>query len=534
MFKWIVAGVLVIGVLNWQCAVRGGQLPGGPRDESPPVIDTTRSTPNFQTRFNEESIILTMDEWIELEDPTTQVLVSPPLERRPDIEVRGKAVLFTFHEEEVLREDATYTINFGEAIRDITESNPLKNYSFVFSTGDVIDSLEVEGMVIDAYTAEPVEDALIMVYEQDLDSIIVQEKPFYASRTLEDGTFHIGNMKEGAFQIVAITDANLNYLYDPPSESIAFLDTMYQLSGTSGDPVLMKMSQERELLYLSESDTSQWNKGVFRYNREPIDLIYSHDGADSSTYIDILSQQVSVWYNPRTSPVRLVFLTDTSTNVIDTLRLRSNLSEIPPDYRISKLPRIKNTGHPADPHYLCLDQPIVEFDTTHMLLMEGSDTIVPEVSISDTTAMCLRLDHRWQPDSTYQWILYPEALTSVSGVTNDTIRERVAIGNEERFGNIVLHIENLSAESGYLVELLIKDKPETTFYVENQTEVNRNLSKLNPGTYSLRITEDQNRNRRWDPASYFAKNQPEKTMLAEIEQLRANWDVEVSVTWNQE
>jgi hypothetical protein len=119
-------------ILISACAVRGGQLVGGPKDETPPSVVSDKSTPNFQTNFADRSVIITMDEWVKLEDPYTQILISPPLEKRPDIKIKGRAVLVELHEEEVLRENATYAINFGEAIQDITENNPLKNYSFVF------------------------------------------------------------------------------------------------------------------------------------------------------------------------------------------------------------------------------------------------------------------------------------------------------------------------------------------------------------------------------------------------------------------
>ncbi|MEM9850056.1 MAG: Ig-like domain-containing protein, partial [Bacteroidota bacterium] len=131
-----------------QCA-NPGTLTGGPKDEQPPRLDSLESTPNLQTNFEVQDIVLTFDEWIKLNNPFTQIVVSPPLDPKPEVSLKGKSVLIEFDETTELRANATYTINFGEAIQDLTEGNPAENLRFVFSTGDFIDSLEVSGQIKD-------------------------------------------------------------------------------------------------------------------------------------------------------------------------------------------------------------------------------------------------------------------------------------------------------------------------------------------------------------------------------------------------
>ncbi|MCB0688797.1 MAG: Ig-like domain-containing protein, partial [Saprospiraceae bacterium] len=143
-------GLGLLLIFFWGCASKATP-PGGPKDETPPRIIIDKSTPNYQLHFDQKSIIITLDEWVELEDAQNQVLISPPLEKRPDIRIKKRSVVFTFHDDEKLRENATYSINFGESIHDITEKNVLKNFIFVFSTGDVLDSLKVEGQIKDAF-----------------------------------------------------------------------------------------------------------------------------------------------------------------------------------------------------------------------------------------------------------------------------------------------------------------------------------------------------------------------------------------------
>ncbi|MCB0640491.1 MAG: carboxypeptidase regulatory-like domain-containing protein, partial [Phaeodactylibacter sp.] len=105
-----------------------------------------------------------------------------------------KTVLFEFDENEELRENATYIINFGDAIKDFTEGN-IAPIRFIFSTGDYIDSLEVKGRVVDAVSGEPVSDVLVMLYDNLNDTVVRTERPFYFSRTDKAGQFKIENVK---------------------------------------------------------------------------------------------------------------------------------------------------------------------------------------------------------------------------------------------------------------------------------------------------------------------------------------------------
>ena len=155
---WLLALALV------SCA-RQGAPTGGPKDTTPPSVDTLYSTRNYSTRFRPSKIELRFDEWVTLSDAANQIVVSPPLAKRPEVVLRGKTVTLTFDPSEQLRDSATYTINFGTAVKDLHEGNPVKDLRFVFSTGDLIDSLRVSGKVVDALTGDPVENISVMLYD---------------------------------------------------------------------------------------------------------------------------------------------------------------------------------------------------------------------------------------------------------------------------------------------------------------------------------------------------------------------------------
>ena len=199
---------------------------GGPKDEDPPVLDTLNSTPNFQTNFTKQELEFQFDEWVQLKDVFNQVVTSPPLRYGPpEVYLRKKSVRLKFDEREELKENATYLINFGDAIRDLSENNPTE-LRFVFSTGDFIDSLSIGGKVLDSFSGEPVEDIIVMLYDNLSDTVVRTERPFYFTKTDKTGKFTIENLRADTFKVFALMDTNLDYLYNSEAEQIGFLDSL--------------------------------------------------------------------------------------------------------------------------------------------------------------------------------------------------------------------------------------------------------------------------------------------------------------------
>ena len=141
---------------------------GGPKDIYPPIVEES-DPPNYSTYFNSKKITLTFDEFVTVSDVVKEVFISPPLQSSPEIKTKGKSVIISF--DEILLDSTTYSIFFGKAIKDLTEGNPLENYNYVFSTGAKIDSLSIVGEVMDAFELKPREDVLVMLYEDDNDTI---------------------------------------------------------------------------------------------------------------------------------------------------------------------------------------------------------------------------------------------------------------------------------------------------------------------------------------------------------------------------
>ena len=151
----------------------------------------------------------------------------PMIELTEEVDVldtKEKKTVVIDLEEEKLRDNTTYTINFGEAIQDLTEGNAPKDFRFIFATGPYIDSLSVQGTVRDAFTNELKEDVFVILYDNLEDSVVNKERPYYFAKTDKTGKFRIPNVKQDTFKIFALIDNNFNYLFDAENEQIGFLN----------------------------------------------------------------------------------------------------------------------------------------------------------------------------------------------------------------------------------------------------------------------------------------------------------------------
>ncbi|HSH52404.1 MAG TPA: Ig-like domain-containing protein, partial [Bacteroidales bacterium] len=196
---------------------------GGPKDVDPPKV-LSSNPPNYSTNFEGDKIEITFDEFIQLKDLNQNLVVSPPIEEKPEITVKGKSLIIEFFTE--LIDSTTYNIYLGNSVQDYNEGNPIENFQYVLSTGKYIDSMSVEGKVLNAFNLLPQEDVLVMLYSNFSDSVPIKNIPEYISKTNEEGFFQINNIRNETFKIFALRDANKNYLYDLPNEGIAFSDSI--------------------------------------------------------------------------------------------------------------------------------------------------------------------------------------------------------------------------------------------------------------------------------------------------------------------
>ncbi len=203
------------------CA-RIGAPPGGPVDENPPVITSSKPA-NYSVNYSRNSVYIGFDEWVTLKNPFVEFTISPPLEKTPLPRTRGKGVLVELPSAEL--DSFTYTLDFGESIADNNEGNMLPNFQFVLSKMAHIDSFSVSGTIVDAFTLEPAKEALFVYLRSNLsDSAAYTLKPSFLAKSTPKGEFIINHVAPGIYSIMALKDANTNMIFDIPTEVIAFYD----------------------------------------------------------------------------------------------------------------------------------------------------------------------------------------------------------------------------------------------------------------------------------------------------------------------
>ena len=277
---------LLLVVIGFYACASTGMPDGGPYDETPPKF--VRATPEPNATNNKRSkISIEFDEYIKLDKPSEKVIISPPQKEAPEVKVSGRRVLVEFFD--TLQENTTYTIDFGDAIVDNNEDNPLGNFAYAFSTGESIDTMEVSGTVLNAQDLEPVKGIQVGLHKDLHDSAFTKLPFVRISRTDSRGHFTIRGVAPGTYRIYALMDGNQNYLFDSKTEAVAWqdslivpsmapavrqdtvwneidtlaYDTIYDVHYTRfmpDDIILRSFKEENPMQYLMKSEREQLNR----------------------------------------------------------------------------------------------------------------------------------------------------------------------------------------------------------------------------------------------------------------------------------
>ena len=223
-------------IIGYSCASMGTP-DGGPYDEMPPKF--VGSTPRiYAVNAKNQKLELEFDEFIKLEKASEKVVVSPPQLDQPEIKVLGKKVVVELID--TLKDSTTYTIDFSDAIVDNNEGNPMGHFTYSFSTGSSIDTMEVSGTVLNAADLEPIKGIQVGLHKNLNDSAFTKLPFDRVSRTDSRGHFSIRGVAPGKYRIYALMDGNQNYLFDSKTEAIAFSDSIIipsMMSATRQDTI---------------------------------------------------------------------------------------------------------------------------------------------------------------------------------------------------------------------------------------------------------------------------------------------------------
>lgn len=508
------------------CAKRGNP-DGGPVDTKPPRF--VRASPeNFSTKFDSREIRIFFNEYIKLNEAQRQIIISPPMDPRPEITPLGTASRSVrIRINDTLQPNTTYTINFGRSIVDNNEGNPLDFFQYVFSTGNYLDSLSVSGVVTDAYMAQPDPFVSVMLYEVDsayTDSVIYKETPRYITNTLDSTFFQLNNLKEGTYQMVGVLDKNNNYRFDPRSEKISFLqefitvptDSIYELSIFREIPPFrvtrpQKAAHQRVLFgYTGKLDKDSLQLKMISSTPE---------GFESRITKDPATDTLHYWYKPVIEKDSLLFAVE-APNYSDTLFVRSKTMD--KDSLTFSFDPSGTLGFNRNVNILPT-VPLEEMDDSLMSLITGDSVAVPFSAFYRPFENRVVLDFEKQEQTVYNFQALPGAFTGFYRAQNDTLKAQFRTRAYSDFGSLIINLQKV--EEYPVIVQLTNEKGDLRAEQMSDSETSFTFRYLTPGKYLLRVIYDSNENGIWDTGNYLQKKQPEEIIyFPDVLDVRANWD----------
>jgi len=509
----------------WQCAKRGSPS-GGPKDVTPPKL--VRAEPeNFTINFKSEKIRLYFDELIKLEDVQNQLVVSPPFKNPATITpMGGPSKYIEVVINDTLRENTTYTINFGQSIVDNNEGNPNSFLTYVFSTGDYLDSLTLNGAVKDAINRKADEFISVMLYEIDsayTDSTIYKEPPLYISNTGDSlPFFELKNLKGGKYALFGLKDVNKNNMFNQAQDKIGFIEDTITLPTDS--IYVLNLFQEELNYKPSVPSLTAKNKIIFGYQGDYRDmeietLTLMPDSVKSTILKERDKDTLNYWFTPTNLDSIIFTVKNDEVEVLDTFT--EKMRDLPMD-SLKLSTSVSGKFNFEDTFSVLANTPIASLDTSQVSLMV-SDTIPANYSFElDTLNNKVDFDFEAEPNQKYSFSFLPGAITDFFGVQNDTLDYNLSTGGLSDYGNLTMI---LGGEVNYpVIVQLTNEKGVVQREISAAEPQSFEFNNLSPGNYIARVVLDTNGNGQWDTGNFLEKRQPEEiSYYPGAIEIRANW-----------
>jgi len=528
-FKYI---PFLLVFLMMSCAKRGS-ITGGLKDTLAPVLKY--STPkNFSTDFKAKEIVLTFDEYVKLKNTNKQLIISPPMKQQPIILPTTASKEITIKILDTLQPNTTYSMNFGQSIADNNEGNAYNQFKYVFSTGSYIDSLSIGGRIKDAYEKNADNFVSVMLYDVNdkfKDSVVYKEFPRYITNTLDSlRTFKLENLKAGKYLLVALKDKGSNNKFNPKDDKIGFIkhyitvpnDTLFELE-------LFKESQPLKALkpiqasgnrlflpYDSKQDfTNSKPKVVLKNNGEILESIVTRFPKKDS---------LQVWYKPIKVDSLSMEISSENYDKKFTFKIKDQKKDT-----LNITAKQSGVLNFRDRFTLETATPLVKFDKSKINLINKDSVAVDFTTEYDEFDQKLYVDFKKEPLQKYKFTFLPGALTDFFDKSNDTLSYKLTTKEYADYGNLILNLKNVK-RFPIIVEMTNKkgDAVLASQYSEGETKLTFDL--LEPSSFTLRITYDDNKNKIYDSGNFLKKTYAEEVFYYQKEvDVRTNWDVDETV-----
>ena len=430
---------------------------GGPKDVTPPKV-MAYSPEDKSTGFHAKKIDITFDEYIQLKDLAKQFIISPPLKRLPVPVVKGKTLEIPL-DKDTLLDNTTYTFNFGNALCDLHEGNPYKNFQYVFSTGTYVDSLSVHGKAIDAFSHDPIKSGFVLMYANLDDSTPYKKLPSYCAQTDDNGSYHIDNIKNGKYRIIALSKGSGDYFYHPYTQAIGFKSDTLTLEKNDSVNFFVFNETPIKLEFLKARGVGKgeimltFNKPTDSIRIKPLNLdtsvayktIYQYSGNNDT---------VTYWSNyPNLDSVHFIVLRNN--NVLDTATIynlpghtvkataskkKNAQPEKPPSMQVNLNIAQKTPYNFHLPFTMKFTQPLTGYDLSKIKLVQRKDTIKLKLTgKSSLYSISLSPEKDLISDSTYTLSIMPGAFTNFFNYTNDTLISHFTVEEQSYYGTLRLN-----------------------------------------------------------------------------------------------
>ena len=506
-------------------------LSGGDKDILPPK--EIKSEPlNGALFFDSKTISIEFDEFIQLNNIASQLIVSPLMEPQPEVSVKGKKLVIKILGD--LKESTTYSINFGNAITDISENNVYPNYKYVFSTGSYIDSLSYSGTVVNAFDLSKKNNIYVLLYDQLTDSVPLKELPRYVAISDKEGAFSINNIAHGKYKFFAINDINGNYLFDLPNEEIAFKNELIVLDSSSSNNLVYLFEEENKLQFVVKSENKKKGKVDVILNSPPKNLILTPINIPINEKIENWStieknkmgDSLTIWLTtPMLELENLLLELKDEEEIIDTIDITLLDKKKVKDSLMVVTSNVSGSFDLNKTILLSLSNPFVNYLKDGIQLYEDS-ILVTDSHFKTISLRKFELEYRFKENTNYHLLILPATFTDIYGLKNDTIKVNFKTKKLSDYGTILLKVTPHFSEN-YIVQLF-KSK---TLIQENQltNESKIAYNYLLPGTYQLKLIIDNNKDSLWNTGNYLNHLQPEKVILYEKDiVIKANWDNDIN------
>ena len=556
--------VLAMMIFADSCANTTTPPTGGPKDTIPPII--TKLAPlagSTNVPRSKTKIVMEFNEYVVVKDPKS-LFLSPPLEKSPKFKLQGKAVVISFECD--LDSAKTYTLDVTNAIADNNEGNKFPGYTLVFSTGDRIDSMMVTGIVQDCNTLQPLKGATVMLYKDHADSALFLHRPDAAVKTDEWGYFCLRNIQDTVYRLYAVIDENNNNIYEAENEKVAFFDTLITPIMKVNDslPELQKYDMkdtasclarktEYELNIFREKPTKQLivNKErvgertayiTFMAPYAQIDSIWIKGVPQENliTQFNIMRDSLEIWVNdPKEQPD--TFFLNVKYMKTDSLGLLNSFTEevrlIKPKKSLAAKSSKKDIKKEDTTAVFQLDAkpetveqygfvfefkyPLVEdaFDSLTFRYLNPKQQEFVEKYTVERDSLNLRkyvLRPNVEMLAGYEYFLKVphRKFKDINGFYNDSTEVKVVLPNDDKLSSINLVLSNV--HNKYIVDLLNekRDKVMRSYVIEKDGTLP--FPYLKAGKYSIRITEDLNKNGVVDTGNLLEHKQPEKVLFYKL------------------